>query len=150
MGHSRRSGTRLCPQPCRTTCAQRQMARLVCLLGFIGLLLAPNVAVATPVPIFATQDATQDPDAAGPSGSTIEEGGSAPGQPTDEKLAKPKGISFFALLFRGGWFMIPLLILSVLVVGIGVERLIALREDRIMPRRLVSQLGNLSPQSGWV
>ena len=38
-----------------------------------------------------------------------------------------KGISFLVLLTQGGWFMIPLVLLSVGVVTIAVERYLALR-----------------------
>jgi biopolymer transport protein ExbB len=65
----------------------------------------------------------------------------------DVELA-PRGINFLTLLTRGGWFMVPLSILSVLVVVIGVERLIALRRERVFPPGLIRQLGQLSQQPG--
>ena len=67
--------------------------------------------------------------------------------PADEELA-PRGINFLTLLTLGGWFMVPLSILSVLVVVIGVERLIALRRERVFPPGLIRQLGQLSQQPG--
>lgn len=54
--------------------------------------------------------------------------------------ATESGINVITLLMRGGWFMIPLLALSVLVVTIGVERFLALRRTRMIPRTLVDQL----------
>ena len=90
---------------------------------------------------------TNDPDTAGPSGENVEPGGSSPDESSaneDAATLRPKGISLFSLLFRGGWFMLPLLVLSLLLVGISIERLISLRTDRIIPARMISQLGNLS------
>jgi len=58
------------------------------------------------------------------------------------------GINFLALLARGGWFMVPLLILSLGVVAIGLERLISLRRSRVFPNRFVKQLSRLSSSPG--
>lgn len=57
-----------------------------------------------------------------------------------------KGLNLFDLLRRGGWFMVPLGLLSILVVALTVERFLALREARILPRGLVKELGALSRQ----
>ena len=59
-----------------------------------------------------------------------------------------KGINFLTLLTRGGWFMLPLLILSIVVVTIGVERFLALRREKIFPPELVDQISMLSSQKG--
>jgi len=51
------------------------------------------------------------------------------GVPLDTDIETPErrpGINFLTLLTRGGWFMLPLLVLSILVVTIGVERFLAL------------------------
>lgn len=61
---------------------------------------------------------------------------------------EPSGINFLALLARGGWFMVPLLILSLVVVAIGLERLISLRRSRVFPNRFVKQLSRLSGSPG--
>ena len=58
------------------------------------------------------------------------------------------GINFFNLLTRGGLFMIPLGLLSVMVITIAIERFIALRRDRILPRGLITELGQLSEAQG--
>jgi biopolymer transport protein ExbB len=54
------------------------------------------------------------------------------------------GINFLSLLVRGGWMMIPIGLMSVLVVTVALERLFALRKGRIMPKRLVRGLQELS------
>ncbi|MEM7454467.1 MAG: MotA/TolQ/ExbB proton channel family protein [Planctomycetota bacterium] len=64
--------------------------------------------------------------------------------------ARRDSISFFSLLTRGGWFMIPLAMLSILVVAIGVERFISLRKDRLFPQDLVNNLAMLSQQEGGI
>ncbi len=73
-------------------------------------------------------------------------------QAEDEDLALPfqprKGLSFLQLLTRGGWFMIPLGLLSIFVVAIGVERFIALRREKLFPQELVHNLAVLSQNQG--
>lgn len=59
-----------------------------------------------------------------------------------------QGINFLKLLTLGGWFMLPLGFLSLAVAAIIIERFIALRRDRIFPRGLVQQLGELSRSPG--
>ncbi len=54
------------------------------------------------------------------------------------------GINFLTLLMRGGWMMIPIGLMSILVVTVSLERLFALRMGRIMPTRLVRGLQELS------
>jgi len=62
----------------------------------------------------------------------------------DQTSSAQDGLNFFALLLRGGWFMIPLALLSILVIAIGVERCLALRRDKIFPAPFLEQLGLLS------
>jgi biopolymer transport protein ExbB len=66
----------------------------------------------------------------------------------NEAITKPKGISLLRLLTRGGWFMIPLLLLSIMVVTIGVERFLALRRRKVFPQELVRQLSLLTQSEG--
>ncbi|HMP70062.1 MAG TPA: MotA/TolQ/ExbB proton channel family protein [Pirellulaceae bacterium] len=61
---------------------------------------------------------------------------------------RSKGINFLVLLSQGGWFMLPLTLLSILVVCLAIERTLALRRDKIMPRRLVSELGRMAADEG--
>ncbi|QEG20326.1 MotA/TolQ/ExbB proton channel family protein [Mariniblastus fucicola] len=61
---------------------------------------------------------------------------------------KPSGISLLRLLTRGGWFMVPLLLLSILVATISVERFLALRREKIFPPELVKQLSSLTQSEG--
>ena len=59
-----------------------------------------------------------------------------------------KGISLLKLLTRGGWFMVPLLLLSILVATISVERFVALRRTKIFPSKLIQQLSMLTQSEG--
>ncbi len=52
-----------------------------------------------------------------------------------------EGLNFLGLLVRGGWFMIPLALLSILVVSLTIERTLALRQDKILPGKFVNELG---------
>ena len=65
-----------------------------------------------------------------------------------EVVQTREGLNFLSLLMRGGWFMLPLLILSDLVVTIGVERGLALRRDQIFPQDFIDQLSLMSSSEG--
>lgn len=54
------------------------------------------------------------------------------------------GINFLSLLMSGGWMMIPIALMSVLVVTVTLERAFALRQGSIIPNRLVRGLQDLS------
>jgi biopolymer transport protein ExbB len=53
---------------------------------------------------------------------------------------KPSGIDLLSLITRGGAFMIPIGLMSILVVTLIVERLLTLRRKRIIPRALTDDL----------
>jgi biopolymer transport protein ExbB len=48
----------------------------------------------------------------------------------------------------GGWFMIPLGLISLVVVALAIERGLALRRERQLPERLLARLGQLCEQPG--
>jgi biopolymer transport protein ExbB len=54
------------------------------------------------------------------------------------------GINFLSLLMSGGWMMIPIALMSVLVVTVTLERAFALRQGKIIPSRLIRGLQDLS------
>ncbi len=91
--------------------------------------------------------AAQTDNQSGPSTEKIDS--SSPSQPdAAKKNPKAKSISFFSLILRGGWFMIPLGFLSLVVVTLTIERFISLRKEKIMPTELVTHLGNLGRTQG--
>lgn len=53
------------------------------------------------------------------------------------------GINFLSLLISGGWMMIPIGLMSVLVVTVTLERAFALRQGSIIPNRLIRGLQDL-------
>jgi len=67
-------------------------------------------------------------------------------QSSSESSSRESGISMLSLVFKGGWFMLPLAALSVMIVIITVERFLALRPENTMPQELVQSLGKLSTQ----
>jgi biopolymer transport protein ExbB len=102
-------------------------------ISIVALLLA--IALVTSLPDIAS--------ALAQSGEPV-----ATTQVDSESAQPPSGINLFSLLVRGGWFMIPLLGLSLMGAGICIERAISLRTDRILPERLVSRLARLGQQAG--
>ena len=73
-------------------------------------------------------------------------GGVAASQPptTEPPPTTAQPLSFLGLLVKGGWFMLPIVLLSCLVVTIGLERLVALRAGRLLPAGLLKGLGELA------
>lgn len=61
--------------------------------------------------------------------------------------ADPPSVRMFDLLTKGGWLMAPIVLMSILVVAIGFERAVGLRESRIVPEGLVRELGRLAESS---
>ena len=68
--------------------------------------------------------------------------------PNNAAPPEKEGINFLSLLAQGGWFMIPLLALSVAVGTISIERYLALRREKVFPPALVSELSELSRSTG--
>ena len=66
----------------------------------------------------------------------------------DVIVKKQEGINFLSLLFKGGWFMVPLGLLSIAVVTISIERFIMLRRKRLFPEELVTHIGMLAQAPG--
>lgn len=73
--------------------------------------------------------------------------------PTDTQAAEAArtsdipSVQLFDLLIKGGWLMAPIVLMSILVVAIGFERMLGLRESRIVPNGLVTELGRLAESS---
>lgn len=97
-----------------------------------------------PEPEAAAGPVAQEPAADDPAPETAES--NAVGDLV--QVNEQEGINFFALLVKGGWFMLPIGLLSLLVVTIAIERAISLRRGRVLPDTLVQQLGKLSSAHG--
>jgi biopolymer transport protein ExbB len=66
--------------------------------------------------------------------------------PAPQEIAEK--INLLTLMVRGGWLMLPILAMSLLVVTFGVERLLGLRRGKILPPDLVDDLGRLAAEKG--
>ena len=64
----------------------------------------------------------------------------------DENLSAKSGdgINILSLLVEGSWFMIPIVLMSLITVTFIVERFLGLRQERVFPQELKVELGNLS------
>lgn len=85
----------------------------------------------TPAPATETAAGGDDPAAAAAPASAP-----APAAPSKE-------INVFELAAQGGIFMYPIYVLSLIAVGVSIERWIGLRHERVLPTRLVAALGQL-------
>jgi len=66
---------------------------------------------------------------------------------TASKSARGAGaapVSLLDLMLRGGWLMLPIVLLSIIVVAIAIERALGLRQRKVIPAALVSGLGELA------
>jgi len=138
----------------------------VCLLPLglmIGLHAAtPPTATAQPAagppePSQVTTPPATDPAGAegGPSAADPPaDDGSDAGEPasdeetSEEGTEEGKGPNWFELLIDGGFMMIPILALSLLVVTFGVERGLGLQSHKVLPPELTDGLGALASQQG--
>jgi biopolymer transport protein ExbB len=67
-------------------------------------------------------------------------------EPVTEATATstPTGIDLLSLIVRGGIFMIPIGVMSLMVVALAFERLVSLRRQRILPRGLARDMNELT------
>ena len=98
-----------------------------------------------------------DEDEAGPSAAPIEAPAGDPADAADEPepagteepaAQQIEGINLIDLILSGGWFMTPIILMSLLVVTFAIERFIALRRIRVLPDELIEQLGQLGGNQG--
>lgn len=93
------------------------------------------------------------PSAVGDSGGAqVQVAGSPPVTGETSTASRPGlnrgGMNFLQLIVLGGWFMIPLGLISLAVVAVAIERGLALRRERQLPERLLVRLGQLCEQPG--
>ena len=72
--------------------------------------------------------------------------GFAPLPATGEPATKAK-FNLLDLLVKGGALMIPIGMMSIIVVALVFERFLNLRERKVLPKQLVSELGTLAASS---
>ena len=122
------------------------------LLGFAVLLVAGFVVFGSAVGAQPPGEDEAGPSApaSGPATTAPTDGNAldAPAEPTAPAPQVVEGIKFIELMISGGWFMVPIVFMSLLMVVFSIERFIALRRDRLMPQDLVTQLGELGSGQG--
>ncbi|MEZ6117020.1 MAG: hypothetical protein R3C28_10670 [Pirellulaceae bacterium] len=61
-------------------------------------------------------------------------------------------LSLLSLIIKGGYLMIPLGAMSILMVVVVVERYLALRTNRVLPKALLEGIANLNavPGAAWI
>lgn len=69
--------------------------------------------------------------------------GSGAGSLIERRLAENESLTLIGLVLRGGRIMIVLGVVSLLVVTLAFERLLAIRRSRVMPTKLVDELERL-------
>ncbi|MGB7346277.1 MAG: MotA/TolQ/ExbB proton channel family protein [Pirellulaceae bacterium] len=66
------------------------------------------------------------------------------GDPVVDETPSPSGIDLMSLIASGGKFMIPIGLMSLLVVTLAVERMVSLRQSKVLPRRLAEDIEDLT------
>ena len=132
--------------------ANDMLNRRIHWLGIMTLTAAFLAAFAARPDAWAQQpgeDATGPTAVAPPSDAPDEAPADADSQP-NTVAGGTEGINFVSLLFKGGFFMIPIVLMSFLVVTFVIERFIGLRRTRVIPDELVEALGQLGgPKGGF-
>ncbi len=112
---------------------------LVCGLSLLAL-FEPSLAWAqADASRAAGAEAPAEPASDGIAGETSTEAGAS---------SRRGGMNFLQLIVLGGWFMLPLGLISVAVVALAIERGLVLRRERQLPERLLARLGQLCNQPG--
>jgi len=70
----------------------------------------------------------------------------SPSTQTTTVVTHPPDISFLQLLLKGGWIMIPIGLMSMFGLALILERFVALRRGKIIPRRFLRDLKKIAPQ----
>lgn len=69
-------------------------------------------------------------------------------QPLPPDPTSAREINLLDLMFQGGWLMLPIGLMSLLVVTFGLERMLGLRRRKVVPPKLINGLGKLAAQKG--
>ncbi len=114
-------------------------------LAMIGWLVAASSFPTLTLSSVAAQATDPDQDAGIIDAADIESVmNDAPQPVAGDNSDGPSGIDLYSLITRGGWFMAPIGLMSMLVVTLTVERTLSLRTSKIVPKRLTRQLAELS------
>lgn len=106
--------------------------------------LGDGAAAQAPTPEESAEAALNSEGVLPDDGGATDDGAVAGEEPVDPVQA----INLLDLLVRGGWLMIPIGLVSILVVALGIERAIALRRGRVLPDELVATLNRFADSEG--
>lgn len=67
-----------------------------------------------------------------------------PTQPAITPDVASSSVPILELLMKGGWLMVPILLMSLVVAAVAVERVLGLRRGRVAPRALLRRLRQLA------
>ena len=111
---------------------------------------AALMAICSPVAPLVAQDDGGPSSQVSPPGdaSNADDDGDSEVAPAALPVVKQEGISLFRLFLSAGWWLVPLLVFSILVVTITIERALALRRSRVVPDELIVSLGQLGSLPG--
>lgn len=107
--------------------------KILLVAAFVVVLVGPAFAQTEPVAIpdaGISQDELQ---------RLAAEAAQGPAAPDPDRMAQGS-INFLNLLLQGGWLMIPIAMMSLLVVTVALERFFALRKGAVYPRRLQREI----------
>jgi biopolymer transport protein ExbB len=120
-------------------------------IGWLACLLAAVIAT----PVFGQDDPAAEAD------RRFQEAFSEPAAAPEPEAAEPTAdaapalvpstqaeINLFELLVKGGYLMIPIGIMSIVVMVFAVERAIGMRKSRVLPADFVQGLGKLAKSGG--
>ena len=124
------------------------MRRLSLILSIVfSCLVASREAFAQPV---AAQSGPSASESSKLDASTFQDLVKAANEPAPAVVATSQGMDFMSLLVKGGVFMIPIGIVSLIVVMFIFERFIGLRSGKLIPRTFVRKMRQLSLESGSI
>jgi biopolymer transport protein ExbB len=109
-------------------CCARVSRPSTAFLAGVFLLAMAAAALAQPSPAQLADEALAEPPAA------------AQATPADGQLSIP----LVELAIRGGWLMVPIALVSLVVVAIALERTMGLRRSRVLPRPLAAGLRDMA------
>ena len=125
---------------------QRRVTRSFCYVTLF-LVMAWSLLV-----FFQATLPAQDADEAGPTatGSDTVGQGESSSESGDGQLDRTEmeGIDIFSLIRKGGSFMIPIGLMSLVTVTFVIERSMGLRRERVIPPQLIEELGDLADSQG--
>ena len=115
-----------------------------------GLMLLPIflVIAGMPASLVQAQESEAQVNVGDGSDGLVDRGELPPPASGEQGNATQNKFSLLGLLFKGGALMIPIVLMSILVIALVIERLLNLRERKILPKELVDELGVLASSSG--